>query len=49
MDNGLIFPYPPARAKAKPTDTNHVTFAAGPSGLVVGGTWDLGWGRLVMG
>ena len=22
MDNGLIFPYPPFRAKANPTDTN---------------------------
>jgi hypothetical protein len=36
MDNGLIFPYPLARAHAEPADTNHLSLAWSLRGLGVG-------------
>ena len=42
MDNGLIFPYPPFRAKTKLTDTNLTNLVVVPSGIICwgcGGPW----------
>jgi hypothetical protein len=39
MDNGLIFPYPLARAHAEPADTNAVNSSAGFRAGRVGEGW----------